>query len=249
MWGWNNVLWILVTLETALRVDVVSFLVFLWLIVLSFWQKSWYFPLGGCGGPGSRATITVIWWRFYFTLGWCCGAARWHGLSMLHPHSSFAVNLKWMRLYRLMVQWTGLPLQCLLLWLHCCEVGLSPCCCLTITVFAYCALGGCCAVKIIYFTLGGCCGTESKLLLFWFNGSLAFLETDATCLLIFGTLFGNRTFMTPSQVALAWVIRILASSLVTTQYLTGWNFFLSLMSWVSSMIHLWLWRIPLQTVP
>ena len=34
--GFDNVLWVLVTMEMALRVDVVSFLVFLWLVVWSF---------------------------------------------------------------------------------------------------------------------------------------------------------------------------------------------------------------------
>ena len=35
----NNVLWVLVTLEMALRVDVISFLVFLWLVVQLFWKN------------------------------------------------------------------------------------------------------------------------------------------------------------------------------------------------------------------
>ena len=74
--GFDNVLWVLVALEMALRVDVVSFLVFLWLVVWTFWQKTWYFILGGCAGPGSRATIMVIWCGFYFTLGGCWDPAR-----------------------------------------------------------------------------------------------------------------------------------------------------------------------------
>ena len=84
----------------------------------------------------------------------------------------------------------------------------------------YFTLGGCCGVVILlfekYFTLGGCSGPERELLLFESDGSLAFLETDATCLLILGALFGHRTFTSPSQVAVASLIRILASSLVTT---------------------------------
>ena len=74
--GFDKVLWILVALEMALRVDVVSFLVFLWLVVWMFWQKTWNFTLGGCAGPGSRATITVIWYGFYFTLGGCWDPVR-----------------------------------------------------------------------------------------------------------------------------------------------------------------------------
>ena len=112
---------------------------------------------------------------------------------------------------------TGLPLHHFLPWLHCFKVGLSSCCCLTVTVSEYFTLGGCCDVKIIYFTLEGCAGPESKLFfLLQSDGSLAFLETDATCLLILGALFGHRTFTSPCQVAVAWPIRILASSLVTT---------------------------------
>ena len=74
--GFNNVLWVLVALEMALRVDVVSFLVFLWLVVWTLWQKTWNFALGGCAGPGSRATITVIWYGSYFTLGGCWDLVR-----------------------------------------------------------------------------------------------------------------------------------------------------------------------------
>ena len=48
------------------------------------------------------------------------------------------------------------------------------------------ALGGCRGVVILlfekYFALGGCSGPERELLLFESDGSLAFLETDATCL-------------------------------------------------------------------
>ena len=40
------------------------------------------------------------------------------------------------------------------------------------------------------FTLGGCAGPERELLLLESDGSLAFLETDATCLFILGALFG-----------------------------------------------------------
>ena len=111
---------------------------------------------------------------------------------------------------------TGLPLWHFLPWLRGFKVGLSSCCCLTVTVPKYFTLGGCCGVEIIYFTLGGCAGPESKLLLLGSDGSLAFLETDATCLFILGALFGHRTFTSPSQVAVAWLIRILASSLVST---------------------------------
>ena len=141
--GCYNVLWILVTLEMALRIDVLSFLILLWLVVLTFWQKTWYFTLGGCCGPGMRATIMVIVIRKYFTLGGCVAPGRLYGLATLYPHSSIAVNLKWMRF-------------------------------------------------------------------------LAFLETDATCLLIFGALFLHRIFTRLSHIAVAWLIRILASSLSTT---------------------------------
>ena len=55
----------------ALRVDLVSILILLWLIVLTFWQKTCNFTLGECAGPGSIAKITVISYRFYFTLGGC----------------------------------------------------------------------------------------------------------------------------------------------------------------------------------
>ena len=59
----------------------------------------------------------------------------------------------------------------------------------------YFALGGCCGVVILlfekYFTFGGCSGPERELLLFESDGSLACLETDATCLLILGALFGH----------------------------------------------------------
>ena len=50
----------------------------------------------------------------------------------------------------------------------------------------YFTLGGCCGVVILlfekYFALGGCSGPERELLLFESDGSVAFLETDATCL-------------------------------------------------------------------
>ena len=158
----------------------------------------------------------------YFTLGGCVAAARLYGLATLHPYSSTAISLKWMRFYRLISSclsnslWDGLLLQCLLLWLHGCEVGLSSWCCLTITIWGYFSLGGCCCAVREYFTLRGCCSCEKKLLLFESDGSLAFLETDAICLLILGALFLHRIFMRPSWVAVAWLIRILASSLSTT---------------------------------
>ena len=40
VWGFDNVLWVLMALEMALRVDIVIFLVLLWLVVWLFWQKS-----------------------------------------------------------------------------------------------------------------------------------------------------------------------------------------------------------------
>ena len=87
--------------------------------------------------------------------------------------------------------------------LCCFKVGLSSCYCLAITVSEYFTLGGCCGVEIVYLTLGECASPESKLLLLQSDGSLAFLETDDTCLLILGTLFGHRTFTSPSQVTVA----------------------------------------------
>ena len=67
----------------------------------------------------------------------------------------------------------------------------------------YFTLGGCCGVIILlfekYFTLGGCSGPERELLLFDSDGSLAFLETDATCLLILGALFGPSRVPAKSQ--------------------------------------------------
>ena len=74
--GFDYGLWVLVALEMALRVDVVCILIILWLVVLTFWQKTWNFTLGGCCDPGSRTTITVIWYGFYFTLGGCWDPAR-----------------------------------------------------------------------------------------------------------------------------------------------------------------------------
>ena len=241
MWG----LWFLVTLEMALRVDVVSFLVLLWLVVLMFWQKSWYFTLLGCCGPGMRATIMVILFRKYFTLRGCVTVARLYGLTTLHPHSSTAISLKWIRIYGLMVQ---LPIKLPVRWR---ASAMSPPVttwlwswsfilllfnhnCLRIFLF-----GRVCKCWREYCTFWGCCGPERKLLLFESVGFLAFLETDVTCLLILGALFLHRTFMRPSQVAVTWLIRILASSLSTTKYLTGWNFLSLLISSVSSMIHLW----------
>ena len=68
----------------------------------------------------------------------------------------------------------------------------SYCCSLTVTVPVYFTLGGCCGVVILlfekYFALGGCSGPERELLLFESDGSLAFLETDATCLFDSGRL-------------------------------------------------------------
>ena len=43
---------------------------------------------------------------------------------------------------------------------------------------------GCCGTVRKYFTLGGCCSYEREIFLFESDGSLAFLEADATCLLI-----------------------------------------------------------------
>ena len=79
-----------------------------------------------------------------------------------------------------------MPLRYFLLWLRGLEVGNSSCWTLTVTV-------------PVLFALGGCCDPERELLLLDIGGSLAFLETDATCLLILGALFGHRTFTSPSQ--------------------------------------------------
>ena len=157
--GCYNVLWVLVTLEMALRVDVVSFLVFLWLIVPTFWQKSWYFTLGGCCGPGSRATIRVIVIRKYFTLVGCYGPRSLYGLATLHWWTALlsAWNewefTDWFPVMPPSCLWAGLSLRRLLLQLCGCEGGLSSCCCLTITVWEYFSLGGCCGAEREYFTL------------------------------------------------------------------------------------------------
>ena len=48
------------------------------------------------------------------------------------------------------------------------------------------------------------------------TGFSVFLVTDATCLLHLEALLVQRTLTRPSHIAVAWLIRILASSLSTT---------------------------------
>ena len=138
----------------------------------------------------------------------------------------------------------SLPLQCFLPWLQPVEVGSIADFGVSVTILLL--WGNISLWEGVLVPKGNISLWEGVVVLegeIFLTDFLSFLVTEATCLLHLATLLVHSTLTRPSQDAVAWLMRILASSLSTTQYLTGWNF-LSLMFWVGTMIHPWACMTP-----
>ena len=230
--GFNNLVGVLVALEMTLSVDGESFLVFLWLVVQAFWCFGEYFTLGGCMGPEMSfewASKWLLWLavlREYFSLEGCAGPVS-DVVGRLCPSLSCwlldvdaccctaecSIDLStslwvFLRLRRF------LPMLWLVEVSSSALVGFSVSILLLWAVPWYISLWEDVVVLFKNISLW-----EGVLVLKWEllrGGSLSFLVTEATCLLHLGALLVHSTLMRSSQLAVAWLIRILASSLSTT---------------------------------